>query len=78
VHVVVAQRRANQPAQTSRRGLVSRRWRRRLACGLDRTLSPTPGDALLSAAVAVDYGEELCEPAHAALFALVEREAPRR
>jgi hypothetical protein len=41
-------------------------------------LSPTPGDALLSAAVAVDYGEELCEPAHAALFALVEREAPRR
>jgi hypothetical protein len=166
VHVVVVQRRANEPARTSRRQAiattfvrgvwarvaaprpdahlvagehplnddvlacrsgrpVSRRWRRRLASGLDRRLSPTPGDALLSAAVAVDkhavdvarpalqqlasalrsladveprgvamtqvlltepcrplhrpaYGEELYEPARAALFGLGEREAPRR
>ena len=105
MHVVVAQRRANQPARTSRRQaiattfvrgvwarlaaprldarlaageqplnddvlacrsrrLVSRRWRRRLASGLDRSLSPTPGDALLSAAVAVDkHAVDVARPA---------------
>jgi hypothetical protein len=166
VHVVVAQRRANQPARSSRgqaiattfvrgvwarlaaprldarlaagehplsddvlacrsRRLVSGRSRRRLACGLERASSMSQGHAALSAAVAIDehavevarpalqqlasalrsradveprgvaitqilltepssalyrpaYREELYELARAALFALGEREAPRR
>jgi hypothetical protein len=46
------------------RRLVSGRSRRRLACGLERTWSMPPGDAALSAAVAVDQDAvEVARPA---------------
>jgi hypothetical protein len=46
---------ASDPALACRsRRLVSDRSRRRLACGLERSWSPPPGDAVLSAAIPVD------------------------